>query len=370
MMYTSQPRPITVFNDSCFVDVDLSEDVKMRNNEVIQRPCQQTVTMESEPTMSIWKAAERGNMTALTYFIYNHSSQQQEQQQQQVDDATETSITRLLNSRDPNTECTLIYLIVANNPNPVEPLRLLLEQGADATARNIYNVQAIHALFLRCPEPLEALQLLLDHDADPNARDGDGWTPIHYAARFCKSPKPILELLIKAGADVNAEDVSHKTPLFCLLANGDHSLTLDWLIHTAKANIKIRGDFLDGQTRRTKQGSLILQAAKYGRLSSLRILISSASAMESLETILTKDELVLAIDMVREQLVKVTERDNIEKLGLMIMILENLMQKIYGRKQAEKDSSQLEEGPEQETDGLKRKPSLLKRIGSLSWRQK
>ncbi|KAL0139890.1 ankyrin repeat-containing domain protein [Mucor lusitanicus] len=345
MMYTSQPRPITVFNDSCFVDVDLSEDAKIRNNEVIQRPCQQTVTMESEPTMSIWKAAEMGNMTALTYFIYNHSSQQQ----QQLDDTAETT----------------------NNPNPIEPLRLLLEQGADATARNIYNVQAIHALFLRCPEPLEALQLLLDHDADPNARDGDGWTPIHYAARFCKSPKPILELLIKAGADVNAEDASHKTPLFCLLANGDHSLTLDWLIHTAKANIKIRGDFLDGQTRRTKQGSLILQAAKYGRLSSLRILISSASAMESLETILTKDELVLSIDMVREQLVKVTERDNIEKLGLMIMILENLMQKIYNKKQAEKDSSELEEGQEPEAGGgLKRKPSLLKRIGSLSWRQK
>ena len=330
---------------------------------MIQRPCQQTVTMESEPTMSIWKAAEMGNMAALTYFIHNHLPQQQ-----QHEDTAETSITRLLNSRDPNTECTLVYLIVANNPNPVKPLRLLLEQGADATARNIYNVQAIHALFLRCTEPLEALQLLLDYEADPNARDGDGWTPVHYAARFCKSPGPVLELLFEAGADVNAVDASQKTPLFCLLANGDHSLTLDWLIHTAKANIKIKGDFLDGQTRRTKQGSLILQAAKYGRLSSLRILISSASAMESLETILTKDELVLAIDMVREQLIKVTERDNIEKLGLMIMILENLMQKIYSKKQAEKDTSQLEQGDE--SDGLKRKPSLLKRIGSLSWRQK
>ncbi|KAI8647196.1 ankyrin repeat-containing domain protein [Parasitella parasitica] len=350
MMYASLPRPISVFNDSCFVDIDLSEDVKNRNNEVIQRPGQQIVTIEAEPTMSIWKAAETGNMTALTYFIYNHSSQKQQLKLQEEDDTTETSIARLLNTRDPNTECTLVYLIVANNPNPVEPLRLLLEQGADATARNIYNVQAIHALFLRCPEPLEALQLLLDHDADPNARDGDGWTPIHYAARFCKSPGPVLKILLKAGADVNAIDTSHKTSLFCLLANGDHSLTLDWLIHTAKANIKVRGDFLDGQTRRTKQGSLILQAAKYGRLSSLRILISSASAMESLETILTKDELILAIDMVREQLVKVTERDGIEKLGLMIMILENLMQKIYSKRETEKEPSQLEQG-EDESDG-------------------
>ncbi|CEP07611.1 hypothetical protein [Parasitella parasitica] len=369
MMYASLPRPISVFNDSCFVEIDLTEDVKKRNNEVIQRPCQQMITIDSEPTISIWKAAETGNMTVLTYFIYNHSSKQQQQQLQLQDDTEENSIARLLNTRDPNTECTLVYLIVANNPNPVEPLRLLLEQGADATARNIYNVQAIHALFLRCPEPLEALQLLLDHDADPNAQDGDGWTPVHYAARFCKSPGPVLKLLFEAGADMNAIDASHKTPLFCLLANGDHSLVLDWLIHTAKANIKVRGDFLDGQTRRTKQGSLILQAAKYGRLSSLRILISSASAMESLEAILTKDELILAIGMVREQLVKVTERDGIEKLGLMIMILENLMQKIYSKRQSDKDSLQLEQG-ENESDGLKRKPSLLKRIGSLSWRQK
>jgi ankyrin repeat protein len=322
--------------------------------------------------MSIWKAAEMGNMAALTYFIHNYPLHQQ-----QEDDASENSITQLLNSRDPNTECTLLHLIVSNNPNPIQPLRLLLEQGADATARNIYNVQVIHALFLRCPEPQEALKLLLQHDADPNARDGDGWTPVHYAARFCKSPGPVLKILVNAGADVNAVDSSHKTALFGLLANGDHSVTLDWLIHTAKANIKVRGDFLDSRTRRTKQGSLILQAAKYGRLSSLRILISSASAMESLEAILTKDELIMAIDLVRQQLVQVTERDSIEKLGLMIMILENLEQRLYSKNKtrspsiaSEKNSKEnLEEQTKQ--DSLRRKPSLLKRMGSsLSWRSK
>jgi ankyrin repeat protein len=323
--------------------------------------------------MSIWKAAEMGNMAALTYFIHNYALHKQDQQ----DDSAESSVVQLLNSRDPNTECTLLHLIVSNNPNPIQPLRLLLEQGADATARNIYNVQVIHALFLRCPEPQQALELLLQHDADPNARDGDGWTPVHYAARFCKSPGPVLKILVNAGADVNAIDSSRKTALFGLLANGDHSVTLDWLIHTAKANIKVRGDFLDSHTRRTKQGSLILQAAKYGRLSSLRILISSASAMENLETILTKDELTLAIDLVRQQLVQVTERDNVEKLGLMIMILENLEQKLYSKNKARSPSivsiENNKEAQEEETkqDGLRRKPSLLKRMSSsLSWRSK
>ncbi|KAI7901801.1 ankyrin repeat-containing domain protein [Cokeromyces recurvatus] len=312
--------------------------------------------METKPNISIWKAAELGNMAALTYFINHHASFFQHEDNDDKEDTNR--VAQLLNSRDPKTECTLIYLIVANNPNPIEPLRLLLEQGADATARNIYNVQAVHALFLYCPEPIEALKLLLEHDADPNAQDGDGWTAVHYAARFCKSPGPVLKLLVQVGADINAVDTSKKSALFGLLANGDHSDTLDWLIHTAKANLRVKGDFLDGQTRRTKQGTLILQAAKYGRLSCLRILISSSSAMESLVSIITKEELVLAIDFVRQQLVKVIERDDIERLGLMIMILENLIQKMYPTE----NKSMILESKEDKHGLIKRKPSLLKRI--------
>lgn len=328
------------------MDIDLSDDIKRRNNEgkkiylfisestdnmiVSKRPLQVTVTMDAEPPMSIWKAAELGNVAVLSYFIHHYHDQQEK-------------VTQLLNSRDPSTECTLLYLTILNNPNPLQSLELLLEYGADVTSRNIYNVQAIHALFLRCTDPLEPLALLIKYDADPNARDGDGWTPVHYAARFCQSPGPVLKYLVSVGADINAVDASKKTALFGLLANGDHSMTLDWLINTAKASIKVKGDFLDNKTRRTRQGSLVLQAAKYGRLSSLRILISSASAMESLEGILTRDELKDAIELVRLQLIKVTKRDCIERLGLMIMILENLIQKLY------------------ETS-ITRRPSLLNRI--------
>ncbi|RCI03629.1 hypothetical protein CU098_006403 [Rhizopus stolonifer] len=330
------------------VDVDILGVSQTHHFIVSPRPDQQTITIEPVPRISIWEAAKVGDIDILNYFIRHHTNIPQED-----DLMDETSITRLLNSRDPNTECTLLHLIVSHNLNPLEPLRLLLEQGADATARNVYNVQAIHALILKCPEPLESMKLLLEYDADPNARDGDGWTPAHYAARFCKSPGPVLKALVEAGADINAVDSSKKTALFGLLANGDHSMTLDWLIHTVKANIKTRGDFLDGQTRRTKQGSLILQAAKYGRLSSLRILISSASAMDSLETILTHDELTLAIELVRQQLVKVTERDKVERLGLIIMILENMTQKLYAQDNL----------PKQDNTSK----SLLKR--ALSWRQ-
>ncbi|KAG1150475.1 hypothetical protein G6F37_001867 [Rhizopus arrhizus] len=318
-----QSAPIVNFADSCFVDVDLTEIVTKPQDQVI-------IDIEKKPAISIWKAAETGNVEALSYFVQNK--------------------THLLDERDPNTECTLLHLLISNVSNPIQPLKLLLEHGADATARNMYNIQAIHAIFLHCINPLETAQMLLLYDADPNARDGDGWTPLHYAARFCPLPGPVLKLLIDAGADIDATDVSRKSALFSLLANGDHSLTLDWLIHTIKANVKIKGDFLDRQTRRTKQGTLILQAAKYGRLSCLRIIVSSSTAMESLEPILTREELEEAIDLVRQQLLKVTTSEQIERLGLIIMILEDLIQKLFKSKKSSRQSL------------IKTRTNLLKRL--------
>lgn len=321
-----------------------------------QRSDQHVLTIEPIPTISIWEAAKLGDIDTLNYFIRHHSNNLANGpfSIEEEDFLTETNTAQLINSRDPITECTLLHLIVSHNIDPIEPLKLLLDQGADVTARNIYNIQAIHAIFLKCPEPLESIRLLLKHDADPNARDGDGWTPVHYAARFCRSPRPILETLIEAGADINLIDSSKKTALFALLANGDHSQTLDWLIHTVKANVKTKGDFLDNRTRRTIKGSLVLQAAKYGRLSSLRILISSASVMDNLESILTHNELILAIELIREQLVKVTDREYTERLGLMIMILEKVDRKLFAG--------------ESKKDVVSKKTSLIKR--AMPWRQK
>ncbi|KAI8327296.1 ankyrin repeat-containing domain protein [Choanephora cucurbitarum] len=270
-MYTAQQAHLA---DSCFVNVDLEEEIKRIGNEdsvAPQRSDQHVLTIEPIPTISIWEAAKLGDIDTLNYFIRHYADCLIDESVVREDDdsddfLTETSAAQSINSRDPTTECTLLHLVVSHNTNPLEPLRLLLSHGADATARNIYNVQAIHVIFLKCPEPLEPIRLLLEHDADPNARDGDGWTSVHYAARFCRSPKPVLEALIEAGADVDLVDASKKSALFALLANGDHSETLDWLIHTIKANVKAKGDFLDGRTRRTIKGSLVLQAAKYGRI--------------------------------------------------------------------------------------------------------
>ncbi|KAI8381431.1 ankyrin repeat-containing domain protein [Radiomyces spectabilis] len=263
------------------------ENEPASNNQTSMIPLR---PLQQRPEISIWQAAENGDLEALTYFIQHPTT---------VDPCI------MLNSRDPYSDCTLLHLIVSNvNENKydlVPLLKLLLDHGADATARNIYNVQAIHMVSLHCKNPLPAIQLLLQYDASPNACDGDGWTPAHYAARFCTPPDRVLQLLVSHGADINLVDASRKSPMFGLLANGDYATTLDWLIHHAKANLTIQGDFLDQQTRRTRPGTLLLQAAKYARLECLQLLVRSAVAMNALRTVLTREELDYAITLVKDQ---------------------------------------------------------------------
>ncbi|KAI7881081.1 ankyrin, partial [Lichtheimia hyalospora FSU 10163] len=183
----------------------------------------------------------------------------------------------LVNTRDPDTQSTLLYLAITHNKDPVPLLKVLLAYGADPTLPNVYSVQAIHALAVHCNHHsiLEALQLLLDNEADVNARDGDDWTPLHYVARFVRNEStllPALRLLIQRGAQVNATDASHKSPLFALVANGDHAASLDWLIHRAGANIGLQAQFLDPRARNTFLGTALLQAAKYARVGCLQVL--------------------------------------------------------------------------------------------------
>lgn len=267
----------------------------------------------STPDISIWKAAEQGNLAALLYYVQNTS----------VDPTT------LLNTRDPDTDCTLLHLVVSNSAIDTLPiLKLLLNNGADATARNVYNVQAIHMVSLHCPQPLEPIKLLLNHKVSPNARDGDGWTPLHYAARFCQPPDEVLKLLISRGADVNLTDAGHKSPLFGLLANGDLTTALDYLVHSAKADVSIRGDFLDQASRKTKPGTIILQAAKYGRIDCLSMLIQSTIAMNQFRRVIDRDELDHANYLVKDQQSRLRKTDgtdtHIQKLDLILSLLQEL----------------------------------------------
>ena len=65
-------------------------------------------------------------------------------------------------------------------------------------------------------EMVEVVRLLVEQGADVTAKDKNSSTPLHLASSF-GSPE-IVRLLIERGVDITAEDESRRTPLH--LASG------------------------------------------------------------------------------------------------------------------------------------------------------
>ena len=88
-------------------------------------------------------------------------------------------------------------------------VKLLLDRGADATARSDSYRTALQeaVMYTRLsnvqPNP-SVIQLLLDHGAHVNARDTRGWTPLHEAAFYDKHELALMLLRNGAQADGKA----------------------------------------------------------------------------------------------------------------------------------------------------------------------
>lgn len=341
---------------------------------------------------TILEAAKTGNVELLQHVIKT----------------ADVDFYKILNKRDPETECTLLHLVCHQLEDPYDILKILLENGADATRASMYNVQPMHALPVHCPNPQHSLRLLLEYEADINARDGDRWVPLHYAARFCKDPFPVIQMLVEYGADVNAVDVRERSPLFSLLANGDYSEVLDWLIHKAKANTKFRGEFMEDNTQRCYRATVIMQAIMHSRIECLKVLTTSETAYQQLRFSVDRAELERATTLINTRLKECnnTMRENAKnselawerstKLEELSSILRQFRDRLesdpestvskelheeHAGKQLTRRSSLLgtlrrksrpplnpiseeQAAAEQQVD-LQRRPSLLKRVGSL-----
>lgn len=105
-----------------------------------------------------------------------------------------------------------------------ECLRLMIDAGANVNRASDHNGEtALHHVV--GGQDLQPVRLLLDHGADPNARTRPGmttyvlWrdarvrgeTPLHRAAAW-GSPD-VIQLLLDAGADPTIRDANHDTPL-------------------------------------------------------------------------------------------------------------------------------------------------------------
>jgi len=108
-----------------------------------------------------------------------------------------------------------LHLAACNWRGDLEPVRVLLERGADPDARDRDGLAALHILAGGCNGGgaaagryggVEVARLLLKHGADLNATiEADGLTPLHIAAAGGKAFR-LLEWLASKGAHVNAID--------------------------------------------------------------------------------------------------------------------------------------------------------------------
>jgi hypothetical protein len=265
----------------------------------------------TKPTIDIWQAAKIADVAALRYHLY-HS----------------TNARALVNERDQEQDSTLLHILCSQNRQPYQALQVLLEYGADPTARNIYGVQALHSVCLNCPTPLESIRLLLKFGATPNAKDGDGWTPLHYTARFCPEPLQSIMLLVGAGANINATDASNKTPMFCLLANGDFHIIVQWMLANG-ADTTITGEFLDQRTGKTRLGTVLSQATKYSRIESATIMLQTAVSKDAIKQALKVAESREAILRIKKADDKESDiqKKSLERLLIIKNMLENRLKK-------------------------------------------
>ncbi|RUP47346.1 ankyrin repeat-containing domain protein [Jimgerdemannia flammicorona] len=286
------------------------------------------------PNLTLWDAAKSGDAAALQYHL-----------------TASPTPSILVNSRDPDADFTLLHAVVSHVRDPTAAMHVLLDHGADVSARNMYNVQAIHIVPLTSSEPLNPLRLLLQCGADVNARDGDGWTPLHYTARFCPVPLPPMRMLVAQGAAIDARDTAGKTPLFCLLANRDDPDAVTWMVER-RADAGAEADFLDKRSGATTRGTVLLQAVKYQRIGSLRVLVERAPEC------LKQGTVEQAVALVQRQ----RKAAKVETAGPGPNLLGN--GEVVGEETVKEMEKVLREVNERVGEGRVKRPSLLRSLSS------
>ncbi|KAK2756499.1 Nuclear factor NF-kappa-B p100 subunit [Arachnomyces sp. PD_36] len=123
-----------------------------------------------------------------------------------------------INSEDSYSQNTPLHL-AAKSRRP-EAVRLLLEAGADVSARNIDGETALH--YSASSPDAEIVKLLLNAGAEIDATDVGGATPLHVACGVSLGP---AKALLEAGANVHAEtDEDGYTPMSMAEENGSKEL--------------------------------------------------------------------------------------------------------------------------------------------------
>jgi len=147
-------------------------------------------------------------------------------------------------------------------------VKVLLEHGADASAKDTEGQQPIH--YAVDGGDHDVTRLLLDHGADPSVKDNNGYTPLH-AVAYAGELAILRMLLLENGVEIDARNNRGWTPLHEAAVDGREAVVLILLEHGAVVSPK------------TDRGGLtpLHIAAKCGHQTSARVLLDKGADLLS-----------------------------------------------------------------------------------------
>ncbi|MFC1783643.1 ankyrin repeat domain-containing protein [Planctomycetota bacterium] len=117
----------------------------------------------------------------------------------------------------------------------IEQIKLLISQGADVNAKNIFGHTVLNLACIR--DKKEIAELLIDSGADINAINQHIWQKsLHQACQ--NGYEEIVKLLIDKGADVNEKVRNSMTPLHLAARNGRKDIVELLIAKGADMNVK------------------------------------------------------------------------------------------------------------------------------------
>jgi len=141
----------------------------------------------------------------------------------------ETAVHQLLRAENVDPDCrnkiNSTPLIEAAAKGYISIVRLLLEEGCDVNAQNIFGNSPL-SLAVEYGHDLAAEEILKRQELNVNPKQWDGnycgRTPLHWAV--VKGYENMVRLLLVRGADINARDKASQTPLIEAAAIGHLSI--------------------------------------------------------------------------------------------------------------------------------------------------
>ncbi|KAG0263446.1 hypothetical protein DFQ27_001775 [Actinomortierella ambigua] len=112
---------------------------------------------------------------------------------------------------------TPLHVLVQEQPQALDSIRLLVDNGANVNHRTKKGLSVLHTLAHSYrPGCLEAMKLLVSYGADVKAISTHGWSVMHTFARYNSDPYDCIKYLIEHGVSVHSQTDEKCTVLHAL----------------------------------------------------------------------------------------------------------------------------------------------------------